>query len=175
MNKAYWIAPLVSILVFGGIYLNFKSGYEAREKAREERVEADKKAKLDAEVEARRKAVDEAVLAQAQRKKEHDAKEAEEKVRKDAREAAVEARDKAFHDQEKAGKELDGLKKDISAEQEAMDKIQRERRDSVEEQAFLKIYIEQTQANQKDLLDAIGKIEAAKAARAAADAAAKKT
>ena len=173
MNKSYWIAPLVAFLVFGGIYLNFKNGYVAREKARLEQVGADKQTKLQAEIAARRKVVDEAMQAQEERKKERAAKEAEEKARKEAREIAIDARDKAFHDQEKLTKRLKNLKNDISAEQDEIDKIHRERQDSLDEQAFLKTYIDQAGDNVKSLQDALMKIEAAKAARAA-EAAAKK-
>ena len=30
MNKAYLIFPLIGLLIFGGFYLSFSNGYEAR-------------------------------------------------------------------------------------------------------------------------------------------------
>ncbi len=173
MNKAYWISPLVAFFVFGGFYLNFKNGYAAREKASQEQVETAKQAKLQTEIEARRKVVDEAVHVQEERKKECAAKEAEEKTRKEARETTIDARDKAFHERERLTKRIESLKKDIASEQDEIDRVQRERQDLIDEQTFLKTYIEQTRDNVKALHDVIMKIEAANAARAA-EATAKK-
>ena len=174
MNKAYWIAPLLALLVFGAVYSNFKSGYDARLKSRQEHMQAEKQARLQAETEARRKAVDAAVRAQAERKKERDAKEAEERALKNARQASLDARDLAFHEQEKLTKQIESLKRDIASEQNAVAKINGELQASIEERAFLKAYIAKAQNNVKALEEVLAKIGAAEAARVAAETAAKK-
>ncbi|MBW8782654.1 MAG: hypothetical protein JF599_12330 [Verrucomicrobia bacterium] len=174
MNKAYWIGPMVALMVFGGIFFNFKSGYEAKQKAHEEQVQAEKQAKLKGEVEARRKAVEDALRVQAERKKEREAKEADERARKEARQVALDARDKVFHEQDRLAKQVENLKRDIATEQDAIAKISRDRQDSIAEQTFLKAYVEKAQENVKSLQDVLLKITQAEAARAAAEAAAKK-
>lgn len=174
MNKAYWIGPIAALMVFGGIFFNFKSGYEAKQKAHEQQVQAEKQAKLQAEIEARRKAVDDALRVQAERKKERETKEAEERARKEARQVALDARDKAFHEQDRLAKQVENLKRDIATEQDAIAKIGRDRQESIAEQAFLKTYVEKAQENVKALHEVLVKITQAEAARAAAEAAAKK-
>jgi hypothetical protein len=172
MNKAYWIAPFAALLVFAGIFINFKSGYAAREKAVQEHVQAEKQLKLQAEVQARRKLVDDALRLQAQRKKEREAKEVAEKARKDERQAALDTRDKAFREQEKLAKQVDNLKKELIAEQAPLAKTEMDRKDAVAEQEFLKTYIEKAKANVQALADVLTKIAAAEQARQAAEAAA---
>ena len=171
MRKSYWLAPLVALLIFGGIFVHFKSGYEAREKAKQAQILAEKQVKLQAEVEARRKAVEDAVRVQAERKKEREAKEAAEQARKDARQLALDARDKAFREQEKLGRQIENLKKDITAEQEAIAKATQDRTYALADQAFLKTYIERAKANLKALDDVLTKIDVAEQARLAAAAA----
>ena len=141
MNKSYWIAPFAALLLFTGIFAHFKSGYEARDKAKQAQILAEKQVKLQAEVEARRKAVDDAVRVQAERKKEREAKEAAEQARKDARQLALDARDKAFREQEKLNRQVENLKKDIASEQDAIAKITQDRDYAVADQKFLKTYL----------------------------------
>ncbi|HEY9250156.1 MAG TPA: hypothetical protein VIO38_13535 [Rariglobus sp.] len=174
MKKAYLFAPLAALLVFVAIYLNFQSGYKARDAERQARVQSEKKARLDAEVEARRKAVDDAVRAQEVRKKEREAKEAAERRKQEARQAALDTRDKAFREQEKITRQIDRLKKDLAAEKEALAKLVEIRASGVAEQAFLKAYLEKAEANVKSLQDVITKLAQAQTARREAEAAAKK-
>lgn len=168
MKKAYLLVPFVALLLFIGLYWNFKSGYEAREQAHKAQIQADKKAKLDAEVEARRQAIDEAVKAQEVRKKEREAKEAAERLKQEARQAALDARDKAFHEQEKITRQIERLKQEISAEKAALAKLEVTRTSQLAEQEFLKTYVRKTEANVKALEDVLRKIDQAEAARLAA-------
>ena len=168
MNKSYWIAPFAALLIFAGVFAHFKSGYEAREKARQAQILSEKQVKLQAEVEARRKAVDDAVRVQAERKKERETKEAAEQVRKEGRQLALDARDKAFREQEKLNRLVENLKKDIAAEQDALAKITQDRDYALADQAFLKTYIERAKTNVKALEDVLTKIDIAEQARLAA-------
>ncbi len=174
MKKAYVFAPLAALLVFTALYLNFKSGYKARESARQVQVDADKKARLTAEVEARRKAVDDAVRAQEVRKKEREDREAAERTKQEVRQAALDARDKAFREQEKISRQIERLKKDIATESDANARRVETRTAGLAEQAFLKTYVQKAEANVKALQDVIAKIAQAESARQAAEAAAAK-
>lgn len=175
MKKAYLFAPLVALVLFIGVYWNFKSGYQAREQARQEQIQAGKQAKLAAEVAARRVAVDDAVKAQEVRKKEREAKEAAERLKQATREAAIDARDKVFREQEKIARQIERLKQDIALEKDALAKLAATRTAQAAEQDFLKIYVRQAEANVKSLEDVLSKIAQAEAARLAAATAAKKT
>lgn len=172
MKKAYYIAPLAALAVFIGLYANFQSGYKAREAAKVEQQKVARESKLKAEVDARRKAVEDALKAQEVRKKEREAKEAKEKIEKEARQVALDARDRAFREQEKLSRQIERLKKDIASEKEALAKVQESKKAGQAEAAFLKEFVTKAEANAKALEDLLTKIAAAETARAAAEAAA---
>ena len=72
---------------------------------------------------------------------------------------------------------VDILKKDLAVVQEDIKKLEGERKRNVDEQAFLKTYVKQAEANARyyyDLLDKISAAEAAALEAAKAAAAAKK-
>lgn len=171
-NHVYFLAPIVALIVFGAIYWNFASGYEAREVARAKADRDRKEEKLRLEAKNREKAIQEAVAAQERRKKEKEAKEAKEQADRDARQAAVEARDRAHADQLKFERQVDRLTKEITTEKDAIAKLEDEKRKSIDEEAFLKTFVSEAQTNVKNLSGILDKIAAADAARAAADAAA---
>lgn len=172
MKKAYFIAPLAALAVFIGLYANFQSGYKARETAKIEQQKLAREAKIKAEIDARREAVEEALKSQEARKKEREAKEAKEKLEKEARQAALDARDRVYRDQEKLARQIDRLKKDIALEKEGLAKVQEAKKAALSEQAFLKEFVSKAEANAKSLEDLLNKIAAAETARAAAEAAA---
>lgn len=173
MNKAYILAPLIGLLVFGGIYWNYASKYDAKQAELAAKREHDRQEKIKQDVEARRKALEDAVAQQEQRKKEKAQKEAADAAEKEARQALLDARSKAFTDQEKATRQVDRLTKDIQVEKEEIAKIEKDKEASVKEEAFLRTYVKQAEANQKSLEEVLNKIaEADKAAAAAASAAA---
>ncbi len=169
MKKAYLFAPIIALLLFIAIYWNFHSGYQARETARQELLQAEKKAKLDAEVEARRKAVDDAVKAQEIRKKEREAKEAADRLRQQERQTVIDARDKAFRDQEKNARQLERLKADLATEKQSLAKLTEARTALTAEETFLREYVRKAEANVKALEAVLVKIAAAEAARQAAE------
>jgi hypothetical protein len=170
MNKAYLFAPVVALLLFIAVYWNFQSGYEAREAARQELIQAEKKAKLAAEVEARRQAVEDAVKAQEVRKKEREAREAADRARQQERQLVIDARDKAFREQEKNSRQLARLKEDLAAEKQALAKLTEARAALVAEETFLRDYVRKAEANVKALETVLQKIAQAEAARLAAAA-----
>lgn len=168
MKKSYLFAPLIAILAFALVYANFRSGHKDREKAREEQVAAAKAEKLKQENDARKAALADAIVFQEARKKEREAKAAVEKTEREARQVALDARDKAFRDQDKFTKQIERQKKEIAAEKEALAKIEETKKAAVAEQTFLSGYVTKTEANAKALGELLTKIDAAEASRASA-------
>lgn len=168
MKKTYVLAPLAALLLFTGVYVSFQSGHQARETAREARLKNDRDAKLAAEVKARRQAVDEALVTQARRKKERDARESAERAAQEARQLAVNTRDKAFRDQERAARQLERVKKEIAAEEESLAKLDQTEKSAAAEQVFLKTYVQKTEANARALEAVLLRFAAAESARLAA-------
>ncbi len=147
MNKAYFIAPLIAVLVFGGFYSSHQSGAKAREADRVAKVEANLKAKLAAEQAAKKAAMTEAIQAAETRKKEREAKEAKEKIEKEARAVAIDAREKARRDQEKSNKQIERLEKDIEVEKAAIAALMANRKEAELEKAFLQDFVVKSQTN----------------------------
>jgi flagellar biosynthesis GTPase FlhF len=164
MNKTYFIAPFVALLIFSGFYVTHKSGLEGREKAKAVAAEAALKAKNDAELEARKVAMADAIKAAEERKKEKEAKALKEAADKEARQAAIDARDKAFRDQEKSAKQIERLKKDLEVEQAALAKLAAERKEAEAEKAFLVDFVAKAQANVQALQAMLTKLNAPPAA-----------
>ena len=151
MNKVYFIAPLLLLVVFSGFFAAHRSGLKAREAARIAQVEAERQAKLDAEQAARKAAMADAIAAAEQRKKDKAAKEAQDKLDKEARQAAIDVRDKAYREQEKISRQLEKLKKDIEVEQAALAKLGASRQEAAAEKAFQEAFVTKAQANVKAL------------------------
>lgn len=177
MNKFYIIVPLIALAVFGGFYMNFSKGYEAK-LAAVKAAEADaKKIKAKQEIENREKAIAAAVETQAKRKIEREAKEKADEERRTARQTAEDKRERSFSDRNKLADQARRLKKDLEEVQAEVKKIEEQKKTLTDEHAFLKNYIKQAEANVKyyyDLLDKIALAEKARADAAAAAAAAAK-
>jgi colicin import membrane protein len=177
MKKSYiyFLVPLIGLIAFGAVYWNFSASYEAK-LAEKERIQREARdAKLREEAKSREKAIKDALAAQERRKIEKAEKEAKQKADDEARQLAIEAQRKAERDQAKLAQQVDRLKKEIKVEQEAIAKLEEERKQAVEEENFLKTYVKQAEANTKNLTEVLDKIVAADAARQAAEAAAAKS
>ena len=173
-NLVYFLVPVVGLVIFALFYWNYSSQFAARDAAQKAKVKAEKDAKLEKEAKDREKAIKEALAAQERRKAEKAAKDAKEKADREARELAIEARDKANRDQVRLSQQIEGLQRDVKNEQEAIAKIEDRKKSAVEDEAFLKKYVKQAQANSAKLHDVLDEIAKADAARAAAEAAAAK-
>ena len=147
MNKTYFIAPLLALAVFSGVYISHRSGLKEREAAKVAAAEAALQAKNEADLAARKVAMADAIAAAELRKKEKEAKAAKDAADKEARQVAIDARDKAFRDQEKAAKQIDRLKKDIEAEQATIAKLAAARKEAEAEKAFLVDFVAKAQTN----------------------------
>jgi len=170
MNKAYIIFPLIMLLIFGGFYWNFAKDYQIKQDAK---VAAQKKAvedKKKAELDARKQAIEDATRMAEQRIREKKEKEEKDQREKEARAAAIEAREKAARDQEKLSRQVVRLTKDIEEEKTAIAQVEEIKAKSVDEVAFLKTAVKESEANVKGLETVLTKIKAADDARAAAEA-----
>lgn len=172
MNKVYILIPLLALVVFYGFYHNFAKGYEAKIALAKQKVEDEKKEKARQEVLNREKAIQAAVEAQAKRKAERDAKDKLDEEKRTARQTAEDKRERAFSDRNKLADQARRLKKDLEEVQEEVKKIEAQKKTLVDEQAFLKNYVKQAEANVKYYYDLLEKIDQAEKARAAAAAAA---
>jgi len=169
---AYFLAPLIGLLIFAAIYWNFSKGLAAREAKHAAEVEQKKKDKLRAQAKANEQAVADALAGQQKRKTERAAKEAKDKKDNDERTAAVEAQGKAERDQRKLADQVKRLETELQSEKDAIGKLEADKKKSTDEKAFLIAYVRQAEDNARQLSQVLDKIAAADAARAAADAAA---
>lgn len=160
MNKAYFLAPLVLLLVFTGLYASHRGGMKQREAEKAAAAQAALVAKNEAEAAARKAAMADAIAQAEQRKKEKDAKAAKEAAEKEVRQLAIDARDKAFRDQERSLRQLERLKKDIEAEQAAIAKLAAAQKAAEAERAFLQDFVAKSQANVQSLQSLLAKLNA---------------
>jgi chromosome segregation ATPase len=168
MKKIYFIAPLFALIVFICVYSVHQSGFKKRESEKAQKAAAALQAKNTAEQEARKAAMADAIAAAELRKAEKAAKDAKDIADKEARQLAIDARDKAYRDQEKAAKQLDRLKKDIEAEQAAITKLGTQRAEAESEKRFLTDFVGKAQANVQALQSLLAKLNTPPAPAAAA-------
>jgi hypothetical protein len=180
MKKTYVLVPLIGVLIFLVIHWNFQAGFDAQEAKKKEAREKARQEKVQADIEGRRKAAEDAIELQEKRKKEKALKDAQEQSQKDTRLALTDAREKAYRDRDKNAKQVERLKADIAIEKDAIAKVEKSKAAAAEEDTFLHTYVKQAETNKVSLEDVLNKIKgadeaaAAAAAKAAADAAAKK-
>lgn len=158
MNKTYFLAPLLALIVFTGFYTVHRGGLKDREAAKAAAAEAALQAKNEADLAARKTAMAEAIAAAELRKKEKDAKAAKDAADKEARQLAIDARDKAFRDQDKIAKQIDRVKKDIETEQAALAKLAAARKEAEAEKAFLTDFVAKAQTNVQALQAVLTKL-----------------
>ena len=151
MKKISFIAPVIALIVFICFYSVHQKGAKQREADRVARVEAELKAKNEAEQLARQTAMAEAIKAAELRKREKEAREAREKADKEVRQVALDARDKAFREHDKINRQIERLKKDIEAEEAVLAKLAAERKAAEAERAFILELNAKAQLNVKSL------------------------
>ncbi|MSU65148.1 MAG: hypothetical protein EXS38_03370 [Opitutus sp.] len=181
-NYVYFVAPLIGLAAFAGVYMSYHSSYEAKEAARFTEMRNAKQEKIRIEALAKKKAVEEAIAAQEVRKKQKAEKEAKELEERDRRERSALARTTAREKANRSSDQVKRLEKQVADNKKEIDKIEGEKKQSIDEQAFIRQYVIKAEANQKALAEVLVKIEAAdraaaenaRAAAAAAAAAAKK-
>jgi hypothetical protein len=172
MNKVYLIVPLIGLLLFGGFYVKFSRGYEAH--LTELKVKADeaRKAKAQQQIKDRENAIKAAIEASKKRELERKEKERIEEAKRVARQEAEDQRLRTYDERNKLRDQVSRLKKDLEEVKAATAKVAEEKKRHLDEEAFLKTYVKQAEANVKYYYDLLDKITVAEAARAAAEAAA---
>lgn len=165
MKKIYFIGPLTALALFAVVFWNFKSGHREREKARVAELALAKEAKLKSEVEARQKAIADALVAQEARKKEREAKDAREQAEKNARLMALDAREKAHREQEKLSRQLDRLTKELVAEKATLAKLQAMKTEALAEQIFLREFVSKAEGSAKKFEAVLARMESAERER----------
>jgi len=177
MKKLYFILPVIGVLVFGAFFWRFNADFESRELAKKEAQRQEHDAKIRADLEAKRKAIEDAIALQEKRKveKAEQAKRAEEEkqVQLDLKDAADRARD----ERDRVLRQVDRLKTEISVEESALKKLASDKASLIAEDEFLLKYVKLAEDNQKSLEEILAKIERVDkdAATAAAQAARKKS
>lgn len=175
MNKTYLIWPFAGLLVFAIFYLNFTKGFEERQHKVEIAKQEEKRAKILKDAELKKKAIEDAIVAQQKRMADRTAKEKKEQEEKDMRAALIERRNRAFDDVNKRLKpQLDRLKNDADEIKDQIAKLDLQKKTNSDEEAFLRTYVRQAETNLKTYYDMLDKIAAAEKAHADTEAAAKK-
>jgi len=173
MKKAYFLVPLIGVIVFSFFYWNALKDIQAKDIAEKHRMEEAKQKKQQEDLAAHEKAYKDAVATAERRKKEKAEREAKEQADREAREALIAERERTFREQEKLARQIERQNKDIAVEKDEIHKVEEEKKAFVSEQEFLKTYVKQAEDNQKNLEDVLNKIAAAeKAVQEAAKAAA---
>jgi hypothetical protein len=181
-NYVYFIAPLVGLVVFVGIYWQYASSYEART-AEMHRKEAEAvQAKLNEDAKNREIAAKAAFAAQEKRKADKKIKDAKEAADKEARDQATQNMRKAQTDANKLTTRVKALNKEIDTEKADVKKLEEDKKALLAEQTHQKQYVKEAEAHVTALLGTLDQVavaekkweDAEKAAKAAAAAAAKK-
>lgn len=174
MNKWYFGLPLVLVLAFA-MYFVFvwDRQYEAGKEKIAAEQRAQREATLKAEMEARKKAVEEAKMLSEQRKAKHKADQDREAKEIADRREALGKRDKANKDVESLRRDITRLNDLIEVENRIIKDTDQETKEYLSEKEFLQKYVSLAQANAKRMLQMVGKIDEAEKKRAEAEAAKK--
>ena len=97
----YVFPPLIGLVIFGTVYWQYSSGYEARLAEGERKARAVIEAKLAEDARGREKAVRDALASQEKRKLEKAANEKKDLADKDMREKAMQAKFRAQRETDK--------------------------------------------------------------------------
>jgi hypothetical protein len=165
MNKAYFLVPLLAVVLFGGYYWSFTTAYDKELKAKEVAAQKAHEDQLALEAKNREVAIKQAIEADQKRKAERAAKEAKDKQEKEARSAAVEVRNAAQRNSNRLESQSIRLAKDVGTLKEEIAKIQEMKKSALAEQDFLNVYVKQAEANVKSLQEVLDKIDAANRAK----------
>jgi hypothetical protein len=172
MNKAYIIFPLICTLIFGAFYYSFDKNYAAKQAEIAKKADDDLKAKVAKDVADRAKAIEAAVEASKKREVERKERERITELKATARQEAEDRRQKTYDERNRARDQVVRLKKDLEEVKSTLKGFEDEKKKYNDEQAFLKTYVKQAEANVKYYYDLLEKIDAAEKAKAAAAAAA---
>jgi hypothetical protein len=165
MNKAYFLVPLIAVVLFGGYYWSFTTAYNKELAAKDVAAQKAHELQLAQEQKNREIAIEQAVAADKKRKEERAAKAEKDKQEKEARSAAVEVRNATQRNANRLESQSIRLAKDVGTLKEEIAKIQESQKSALAEQDFLNVYVKQAEANVKSLQEVLDKIDAANRAK----------
>jgi len=177
MKKFYVIFPAIGVFVFAFFFWRFNADFDARERAKVEVKRIEREAKIRADFELKKKAVEEAITLQERRKVEKAEREKRAEEEKEVQQKLKDDSDKARDERDRVLRQVDRLKTEISVEESALKKIAADKANFLAEDEFLLKYVKAAEANQKSLEDVMTKIKVADdaAALVAAQTAKKKS
>jgi len=175
MNKAYIIWPFAGLLVFAAFYMNFSKQYAVKQQKAEQAIQEAKKEKTRKELELRKKAIEDAIAAQQVRMAARAAKDKKEEEERAFRASLIDRRNRAYDDVNKRlHPQLERFKSDADEIKDQLAKLELEKKQYSDEEAFLLTFVIQAEANVKTYYNLLDQLAAAEKARADAEAAAKK-
>jgi len=177
MKKLYFVLPVIGVLIFGAFFWRFNSEFEAREAAKKDAQRVEREAKIMADLEAKKKAIEEAIGLQEKRKVEKAEREKRAEEEKQTQLDLKDASDRARDDRDRVLRQVDRLKTEISVEESALKKLASDKANLIADDEFLLKYVKLAEDNQKSLEEILAKIEKVDkdAATAAAQNAKKKS
>lgn len=177
-NYAYFLVPLIALIIFVVIYMNFDKGYEQHIADQQAAIRVAKQKKVEEDNASRAEAVKIAVREADERRKAKKAKDEADQKRRDDRQTAFQVRDKAQTDAAQLHDKVLRLRKDKDQLVEDIKKIEQDKATLVIEKESVDQVTAKAEANAKEMAAVLEKIKAADdaavAAAAQAAAAAKK-
>jgi hypothetical protein len=174
MKKAYVLGPVLGLLVFTAFYWNFARGAVERQHRVELQQQEERRARILKEAESRKRAIEDAIAAQQKRAAERAAKEKKTEEENAARQALLDKRQQTFDEvNRRLRPQLDRLKSDADEIKASIAQLEMQKKQYVDEEAFLRTYVRKAQDNVKTYYAILDRIAAAEKARADAEAAAR--
>ena len=161
MKKLYYVLPVIGVLIFGAFFWKFNADFETREAAKKEAVRKEHDEKMLADLQAKKKAIEEAITLQEKRKVEKADREKRAEEEKQAQLDLKDASDRARDDRDRVLRQVDRLKTEIAVEDSALKKLASDKENLIAEDEFLLKYVKLAEANQKGLEEILTKIEKA--------------
>jgi hypothetical protein len=159
MKKLYVIFPLIGVLVFGAFFWNFNSEIESREAAKKEAQRVEREGKQRADLEAKRKAIEEAIALQEKRKVEKADRQKRDEEEKQMQLDLKDASDRARDERDRVLRRVDQLKTEIGFEVATIKKIAEEKANLALEDQYLLNYVKLAEGNKATLEEVLTKIE----------------
>ncbi|HEX3730261.1 MAG TPA: hypothetical protein VHV47_10690 [Opitutaceae bacterium] len=171
---AYFLFPLLALVIFIPIYLNYDAHYDQHVAELAAKRDAEKQAQLAEQNRLRQKAVDDAVLETKRRADEKRLKDEAEAKRVQEMQELGGTVSKARSEREQIRDKVNRLTDSVKVAQDEVDKVKAQEAKDKQEQTFIEQYVAKAQANVKNLNEVMQKIIDADAAAEAARAAATK-
>lgn len=150
-NYVYFVAPLVGLILFSGIYWKYSASYDARMEEMHRKERQATQAKLDEDAKNREIAAKAAFKAQEERKAARKAKEEKDIRDKEMRDQAQQAMRKAQNEARNLAQKIQRLKKDVDEEKKQVDIVAQEKTRLISEEAFQHEYKLKAEANVQTL------------------------